>query len=71
MANMRLARRGPIGTTVSLLLQPQRRCLIAPAGPLMPNEPPMACAGPSVRVGPGTVIAGLAIAAELATLDAQ
>jgi len=30
MANMRLARRGPIGTTVSVLLLWQRRCLFRP-----------------------------------------
>jgi len=34
----------------------QRRCLVPPAGPLIPNGPPMACAGPSVRVGPAAVI---------------
>ena len=33
-----------IATTVSLLLQWQRGSLVAPAGPLTCNEPPMACA---------------------------
>src|SRR5260370_8542055 len=50
------ARHGPIGTNVSLLLQWQRRCAVPPAGPLIPNGRPMACADPSGRVGPNTDI---------------
>jgi hypothetical protein len=41
MADMRLIprRRASIGTAVSLLLERQRRCLVPPAGPLVPNRP--------------------------------
>jgi hypothetical protein len=46
-------KRRPIETTVSLLLKWQHRCLVPPAGALIPNEPPMAA--PTLPAGWGQV----------------
>jgi hypothetical protein len=53
MTNMGLISRdaGPIGTTVWLMLQWQRRLPCSPAGPQMPMGP-TSSADPSVRAGP-------------------
>src|SRR5215468_5103358 len=42
----------PFASVVIKLLARRSTCLVPPAGPLVPNGPPMTCAGPSVRVGP-------------------
>jgi hypothetical protein len=44
-------------TSLLMVLAWQPRCAVPPVGPLMPNGPPMACADPSVRVGPGAAFA--------------
>jgi hypothetical protein len=41
MANMRLARRGPIGDNCFAAALTAAPVSVAPAGPLMPNGPPM------------------------------
>ncbi len=58
MANMRLISRDAAdrGQTVSLLFYWQRRCLVPPAGPLIPNG--MACADLSSGSGPKAATTG-------------
>jgi hypothetical protein len=49
----RFASYGPIGDKLfRCCANGSGWCLVAPAGPLMPNAPQIACAGPSVRVRP-------------------